>query len=187
MQVRTVAPVGDRVFVKAVEAEARTVGGILLPSAAQKKSNQGEVVTAGTTTKGIKVGDKIVYSKYAGTEVEMQGTEYVLLKEDDVIGLMSGDDVSKLQPLQDRVLIEVQEAEDQTSGGLLLTEGTKEKPNVGRVLAVGPGREEDGETLKPTVTVGSTVLYQKYSGTEFENVEKQYIVVRDADILATLA
>jgi len=176
------------VLVKAVEPESRTVGGILLPVAAQKKSNQGEIVTAGAV-KAVKAGDKVIYSKYAGTEIEVQGAGHVLLKEDDVIGLLSGSDVSKLQPLQDRVLIEVMEAEEKTAGGLLLTEGSREKPNVGKVVAVGPGREDDeGNSVKPTVTVGSSVLYQKYSGTELTGLDdKEYIVVRDADILATLA
>ncbi|KAL4433062.1 hypothetical protein ABPG77_006489 [Micractinium sp. CCAP 211/92] len=186
-EVKTVTPVGDRVFVKAEEAEAKTVGGILLPSSAQKRPTQGTVTSAGSA-KAVKAGDKVVYSKYAGTEVELQGDAYVLLKEDDVIGLLSGDDISKLQPLQDRVLIEVVEAADKTTGGLLLTEGSKEKPTMGKVVAVGPGREDGDKTVKPQVAVGATVLYQKYAGTEFEGADdKQYIVVRDADIMAALA
>ena len=106
-----------------------------------------------------------------------------------MIGLLAGDDVSKLAPLQDRVLLEVLDAADKTAGGVLLTEGSKDKPTLGKVLAVGAGREgEDGKTVAPTVAVGSTVLYQRYSGTEFEGAnDKQYIVVRDADILATVA
>ncbi|PSC70946.1 20 kDa chloroplastic [Micractinium conductrix] len=188
-EVKTVSPVGDRVLVKAEEAEAKTVGGILLPSSAQKRPTQGTVSAAGSA-KAVKAGDKVVYSKYAGTELEVQGDTLVLLKEDDVIGLLSGgDDISKLQPLQDRVLIEVVEAKASTAGGLLLTEGSKEKPTMGKVVAVGPGREEeDGKSVKPKVEVGATVLYQKYSGTEFEGAnDKQYIVVRDMDIMAQLA
>ncbi|KAI7844797.1 hypothetical protein COHA_001677 [Chlorella ohadii] len=187
-EVKTVTPVGDRVFVKAEEAESKTVGGILLPSSAQKRPTQGTVESAGSA-KAVKAGDKVVYSKYAGTELEVQGGSYVLLKEDDVIGLLpGGDDIAKLQPLQDRVLIEVVEAADKTSGGLLLTEGSKEKPTMGKVVAVGPGREEEGKAVKPKVDVGATVLYSKYSGTEFEGAnDKQYIVVRDADIMAQLA
>ncbi|PRW44534.1 20 kDa chloroplastic [Chlorella sorokiniana] len=187
-EVKTVTPVGDRVFVKAEEAESKTVGGILLPSSAQKRPTQGTVESAGSA-KAVKAGDKVVYSKYAGTELELQGGNFVLLKEDDVIGLLpGGDDIAKLQPLQDRVLIEVVEAADQTSGGLLLTEGSKDKPTMGKVVAVGPGREEEGKAVKPKVDVGATVLYSKYSGTEFEGAnDKQYIVVRDADIMAQLA
>ena len=106
LQVKTVTPVGDRVFVKAEEAEATTVGGILLPSSAQKRPTQGTVQSAGGA-KAVKVrrrppppahssspllpalilmprflqaGDKVVYSKYAGTELELQGENFVLLK-----------------------------------------------------------------------------------------------------------
>ena len=106
-----------------------------------------------------------------------------------MIGLLAGDDIANLQPLQDRVLIEVVEAAEQTSGGVLLTDGAKEKPTMGKVVAVGGGREDDdGKAVKPSVEVGSTVLYQRYSGAEFEGPnDKQYIVVRDADILATMA
>ena len=84
---------------------------------------------------------------------------------------------------------EVVEAAEQTSGGVLLTDGAKEKPTMGKVVAVGGGREDDdGKAVKPSVEVGSTVLYQRYSGAEFEGPnDKQYIVVRDADILATMA
>ncbi|KAL4858802.1 chaperonin [Chlorella vulgaris] len=190
-EVKTVTPVGDRVFVKTEEAEATTVGGILLPSSAQKRPTQGTVQSAGGA-KGVKSGDKVVYSKYAGTELELQGDTFVLLKEDDVIGTLSGgEDISKLQPLQDRVLIEVMQAASATTGGLLLTEGSKDKPTMGKVVAVGPGRapeEEDKPTVAPKVEVGATVLYQKYSGTEFEGPDdKQYIVVRDMDIMAALA
>jgi len=61
----------------------------------------------------------------------------------------------------------VVEAAEKTTGGLLLTEGAKEKPTMGKVVAVGPGRqEEEGKEVKPAVEVGATVLYQKYSGTE---------------------
>ena len=58
------------------------------------------------------------------------------------------------------------EAADTTTGGLVLTEGAKEKPTIGKVVAVGPGREEEGKAVAPKVAVGATVLYQKYAGTE---------------------
>ena len=88
-----------------------------------------------------------------------------------MIGLLpGGDDIAALQPLQDRVLIEVIEAAAKTTGGLLLTEGSKEKLTMGKVVAVGPGRVpaegEEAKQVAPKVEVGSTVLYQKYSGTE---------------------
>lgn len=181
-------PVGDRVLVKAVEPEEQTTSGILLPTSAQKKPTQGDVVAA---SGAVKSGDRVVYSKYAGTEVELSGAAHVILKEDDVIGVLSGGtDITSLKPLQDRVLIEVAEAKDTTSGGLLLTEAAKDKPTVGKVVAVGPGRagKDDEAAVAPSVAVGSSVLYSKFSGAEFEGSNgKSYIVVRDVDILATVA
>lgn len=79
------------------------------------------------------MGDTVVYSKYAGTELTVGDDSFVLLKEDDCIGKMPSDDVAKMLPLGDRVLIEVQEAEDQTAGGVLLTESAKDKPTLGKV------------------------------------------------------
>jgi len=189
MQVHTVSPVGERVLVKAVEPEEVTTSGILLPSSAQKRPTQGDVVDNGSSS-GVKAGDRVVYSKYAGTEIELQGATHIILKQDDVIGVLSdGNEIASLKPSQDRVLIEVVKSADTTTGGLLLTDAAKEKPTIGKVVAVGPGRsDDDGKSVAPTVTVGSTVLYQKYSGSEFEGTNgQQYIVVRDADILATVA
>lgn len=184
---KTVAPVGERVLVKSVEPEAKTSSGILLPTASQKRPNQGVVVGA-AAAKAVKAGETVVYSKYAGTELEVQGVVHVLLKEEDLIGVMAGEDPASMRPLHDRVLIEVGEAEAQSAGGVLLTEGAKEQPTLGKVVAVGAGREEDGKTIVPTVAVGSTVLYTKYAGTEFEGPGgKKYIVVRDPDVLATLS
>ena len=81
LQYKTVAPLGDRVFVKVDEAEATSAGGILLPSAAQVKSTQG-VVTAAPKggAKSLSEGDRVLYSKYAGTEIKMGKDEFVLLK-----------------------------------------------------------------------------------------------------------
>ncbi|KAL6779918.1 CPN20 [Auxenochlorella protothecoides x Auxenochlorella symbiontica] len=186
VEIKTVAPLGERVVVKVVEAEQKTQGGILLPSSAQKRPTQGEVVNAGTA-KALKKGDKVVYSKYAGTEIELQSEDFVILKEDDVIGLINGDDIATLRPCQDRLLVEMQEAASKTAGGLLLTESSQEKPTIGRVVAVGPGRveEESTEATPLGVEAGATVLYSKYSGTEFEGAEgKKYIVIREVDILA---
>lgn len=80
-QYKTVAPLGDRIFVKIDEAEATSAGGILLPSAAQVKSTQGVVAaTPKGGAKSLSEGDRVLYSKYAGTEIKMGKDEFVLLK-----------------------------------------------------------------------------------------------------------
>ncbi|CAL5223459.1 g5978 [Coccomyxa viridis] len=183
---KTVAPVGDRVLVKVDVSEEKSMGGILLPASVQKKPTQGKVEKAGTA-KAVRDGEKVVYSKYAGTELKVSGTEYVILKEDDVIGILSTDNIADLKPLGDRLLVEVDEAKDETDSGLLLTSASKEQPTIGKVVAVGSGKEDDkGVIVKPNLNKGDTVLYSKYSGTEFAQDDKQYIVIREMDVLASV-
>jgi chaperonin GroES len=178
------------VLVKVDEEETRTVGGVLLPTAAQSKPTAGAIVAKGDA-ETVSQGDRVVYSKYAGTEVEVQGKEHVLLKEEDVIGVLpsGSDDISKLKPLGDRVLIRQAAAEDKTAGGVLLTAEAAEKPTFGTVVAVGPGRKAEGDekAAAPAVEVGATVMYSKYAGTEFDEEDAKYIVVRESDVLAALA
>lgn len=71
--------------------------------------------------------------------------------------------------------------------GIILTTTAGDKPTVGKVVAVGPGRTEGEKVHAVNVSVGATVLYSKYSGTEFDEGEKQYIVIREADVMAVLA
>ncbi|XP_066332654.1 20 kDa chaperonin, chloroplastic-like isoform X2 [Miscanthus floridulus] len=132
-------PLVDRVLVKINSSEEKTTGGILLPTTAQSKPQGGEVVAVGEgriigdkkVDVSIQVGAQVVYSKYTGTEVELNDHNHLVLKEDDIIGILETDDVKDMKPLNDRVLIKVAEAEDKTPGGLLLTETTKEKPSIG--------------------------------------------------------
>ncbi|GAB2291563.1 hypothetical protein Dimus_025817 [Dionaea muscipula] len=113
----SIKPLADRVLVKIKQAEEKTAGGILLPSTAQTKSQGGEVVAVGegrtignnTIQISVKPGTQVVYSKYAGTELEFNGSNHLLLKEDDIVGILETDDVKDLKPLTDRVLIKVPE------------------------------------------------------------------------------
>ena len=90
-----------------------------------------------------------------------------------------------LKPLGDRVIIEVAAQEEVTSGGLVLTSASKEKPQVGTVLAVGTGRVlENGETLALTVEVGNQVVFEKYAGSEVNHAGKDYLIVHEKDIIA---
>ena len=93
----------------------------------------------------------------------------------------------KVKPLSDRVVIEPLEAEDKTSGGIYLPDSAKEKPQMGKVVAAGPGKISDsGQLVKIEVKVGDTVLYGKYSGTDITLENKDYLIVRESDILAIL-
>jgi len=97
LSVSTVKPLGDRIFIKVSASEEKTAGGILLPDTAQEKPQVGEVVQVGTgkrSDKGVlqpvdvKVGDRILYSKYAGTELKIGGEEYMLLREQDILAIV---------------------------------------------------------------------------------------------------
>ncbi|MBX7105675.1 MAG: co-chaperone GroES [Gemmataceae bacterium] len=91
----------------------------------------------------------------------------------------------KVRPLDDRVVVEPLEAEEKTTGGILLPDTAKQKPQRGRVLAAGPGKlKDDGGRLTLNVKVGDEVLYGKYSGSEVEVDGRELKILREGDILA---
>jgi chaperonin GroES len=91
----------------------------------------------------------------------------------------------KIKPLADRVVIKPAPAEEKTKGGIILPDTAKEKPVVGEVVAVGPGKiADDGKKVTMEVKVGDKVLYGKYSGTEVTVEGEEYLIMREADIFA---
>ena len=90
-----------------------------------------------------------------------------------------------LQPLGDRLIVEVLDEEEMTVSGIVLPDTAKEKPQRGKVLAVGPGaRDEDGEYIKMDVEVGDEIIYSKYGGTEVKLGADEYLILRESDVLA---
>jgi len=93
--------------------------------------------------------------------------------------------MGKLKPLGDRLVVEPIEQEDTTSGGILLPETAKEKPQEGRVIAAGPGKLDDsGKRVKMEVKEGDRVLYARYAGTEIKVEENKVLILRESDVLA---
>jgi len=93
--------------------------------------------------------------------------------------------VAKLQPLADRLIVKPIEREEVTKGGIVLPDTAKEKPQEGKVIAVGPGRlSEDGKRIAMDVKVGDVVIYSKYGGTEYKIDDEEVIILRESDILA---
>lgn len=88
----------------------------------------------------------------------------------------------KIKPLADRVIVKPKEAEEKTKGGIILPDTAKEKPIEGTIVAVGPGKVEEGKTIQMSVKVGDTVLYGKYGGTEITVDGKEYLIMRESDI-----
>ena len=90
----------------------------------------------------------------------------------------------KFRPLHDRVLIEVLDGEEKTSGGIIIPDTAKEKPQEGKVVAVGSGtRTEDGKIIPMDVKVGDNVLFGKWSGTEVKIDGKEYSIMKESDIM----
>ena len=90
-------PLGDRVLVKRVEEESKTKGGIIIPDTAKEKPQEGEIVSVGTGTKAedgkvtpldVKAGDRILFGKWSGTEVKLEGEDLIIMKESDVLGVL---------------------------------------------------------------------------------------------------
>ncbi len=91
--------------------------------------------------------------------------------------------MASIKPLGDRVVVKAEPAEEKTAGGLIIPDTAKEKPQKGTIVAVGPGRVENGNKIDMTVKKGDTVLYGKYSGTEIALDEEEYLIMRETDIL----
>ena len=90
-----------------------------------------------------------------------------------------------LQPLGDRLIVEILEEEEITTSGIVLPDTAKEKPQRGKVLAVGPGpRDEDGEYIKMDVEEGDEIIFSKYGGTEIKVGTDEVLILRESDILA---
>ncbi len=89
-----------------------------------------------------------------------------------------------LKPLSDRVVLKMTEAEEKTKSGIILSSGSKEKPQIAEVIEVGPGGEVDGNQVKMVVKKGDKVVINKYAGTEIKYEGEDYIIVKQSDILA---
>ena len=93
---------------------------------------------------------------------------------------------AKVSPLADRVVIKALEESEQMRGGLYIPDTAKEKPQQGQIIAVGPGRFDEGKRVPMEVKVGDKVLYGKYSGTEVTVDNEQLLILRESDVLAVI-
>ncbi|ARA91852.1 MAG: co-chaperone GroES [Bacteroidetes bacterium] len=91
--------------------------------------------------------------------------------------------MASIKPLGDRVVVRPEPAEEKTSSGLYIPDTAKEKPQRGTIVAVGPGRVENGTKIDMTVKEGDTVLYGKYAGTEITLGDEEVLIMRESDIL----
>ena len=88
----TIRPLSDRVLIEPAEAEVKTAGGIIIPDSAKEKPQKGKVVATGNGTKDeemvVKVGDTVLYGKYAGTEIEVEGAKYLMMRQSDILAIV---------------------------------------------------------------------------------------------------
>ena len=91
-----------------------------------------------------------------------------------------------IKPLEDRIVVQVQEGEQTTASGIVIPDTAKEKPQEGLVLAVGPGRFENGERLPLDIAEGDTVIFSKYGGTEVKYGAEDYLILSARDVLAVV-
>jgi chaperonin GroES len=89
-----------------------------------------------------------------------------------------------IKPLEDRIVVQVLESEQTTASGIVIPDTAKEKPQEGKVLAVGPGRFEDGQRSPMDVKEGDTVIFSKYGGTEVKYGAEEYLILSARDVLA---
>ena len=99
---------------------------------------------------------------------------------------MADKTATTVKPLADRVVIKALEETEQMRGGLFIPDTAKEKPQQGEIVAVGPGRYEDGKLVPMTLKVGDKVLYGKYSGTEVTLSSEALLILRETDVLAVI-
>jgi chaperonin GroES len=91
-----------------------------------------------------------------------------------------------IKPLEDRILVQANEAETTTASGIVIPDTAKEKPQEGTVIAVGPGRFENGNRLPLDIAEGDTVIYSKYGGTEVKYGNEDYLILSSRDVLAVI-
>ncbi len=93
---------------------------------------------------------------------------------------------TRMRPLHDRVIVRRVDEEEKTKGGIIIPDTAKEKPQEGRVVAVGRGRREDGKIIKPEVKAGDRILFTKYAGTEVKLDGEEHLIMREDDILGVI-
>ncbi len=92
----------------------------------------------------------------------------------------------KLKPLADKVVVKMQEVEEATKSGIILTAAAKEKPQIAEVIAVGPGGMVNGKEVQMTISVGDKIVLEKHSGSEVKLDDEEYVIIKISDILAII-
>lgn len=191
-------PTNDFILVKKADAVEKTEGGILLTAKSKIVKTEGTVVAVGpgkvnrltgaVVSVPVSPGEHVVFGKYDGTEVDIDGVKHMLIRSDDVLVKFSGEKLTMdvVDVVRDCVLVHVDAKETKTKGGLYLAKSKNDaKPSTGKVVKVGPGAiAADGTTISMEVAPNDQVKYRAYAGSEVEIGGEEYAVVRMDNILA---
>ena len=137
----------------------------------------------------VESGDSVVYGKYDGTEVVLDGEKHSLIRDTDILVKFKDGPLSEenVEVVNDSLLVEVQTREEETSGGLLLAakKDDSQRPSTGVVVKVGPGKmAQNGELMPMNVAVGDNVKFMDFAGNEIKIGDKEYSVVKMPEVLA---
>lgn len=146
---------------------------------------KGEVIQLGRDVIDIDLGDIVYFQRHAGARItpDTAPDEVLVLNYNDLHGARND---MELRPLADRVIVEEIQAGDTTESGIALPQTHDERVRRGRVLAVGPGRiQEDGTRSPMRVSVGDTIMYSLWSGTDVKHGDTKYTFVKESEILVT--
>lgn len=194
-----VKPANNFILVKKAEAIDKTEGGILLTGKAKVVKSEGSVVAVGpgkthpetgaVFDMPVSAGESVVYGKYDGTEIDIDGTKHTLIRDDDVLVKFTGESLTleSAEVVRDAVLVYVETKEASTEGGILIAKSSKSerRPSTGKVVKAGPGRfATNGEKMEMEVQPGDYVKFRDFAGNEVEIDGEEYSVVRMMDILA---
>mmetsp|Transcript_770 Transcript_770/g.1408 ORF Transcript_770/g.1408 Transcript_770/m.1408 type:complete len:251 (+) Transcript_770:96-848(+) len=194
-----VKPTNNFILVKIADALEQTEGGIILAGKAKIKKTEGTVVSVGpgkthpetgaVFDMPVEAGENVVYGKYDGTEIDIDGTKHTLIRDDDILVKFSGDKLTldSVDVIRDAVLVQIETKERATEGGILIAKSStsETKPSTGKVVKVGPGRlATNGELMEMEVSTGDYIKFRDFAGNEVEIDDEEYTVVRMVDVLA---
>mmetsp|Transcript_17424 Transcript_17424/g.21285 ORF Transcript_17424/g.21285 Transcript_17424/m.21285 type:complete len:238 (+) Transcript_17424:96-809(+) len=193
-----VKPINNFILIEKLEEQGESEGGILLSKSAKIKKTQGKVISVGPGKAHpdsgklfpmpVETGDNVIYGAYDGTEVQIDGVAFSLIRDDDILVKFKGGEVTvdSVETVNDGILVFVETKEEETSSGLILSAGDdKKRPSTGVVIKVGPGRmAASGDLLPMRVSVGDQVKFRDYAGNEVKIGDKDYSVVKMPDVIA---
>lgn len=194
-----IQPLNNFLLVKVAQAKEETEGGILLTGKAKIVKTEGTVQSVGpgrthpdsgiVFDMPVAAGEGVVYGKFDGTEIDINGEAHTLIRDEDILVKFNGPELTleSVDVVRDNILVRVDQSEQETEGGILLAKSStvESKPSTGTVVKVGPGKmASSGELMPMDVAVDDMIKFRDFAGNEVEIDGEEYSVVKMADVLA---